>query len=379
MEIRIIIGGDFCVTPQYTSSKLFSDELIRLFNQSDFNIINLECPVIDEGNTDKIVKTGPHLYTNNRVFNLLKQINIHAVTLANNHILDYGGKGISSTIKGCHQNNILTTGAGENILTAAEPAIVEKNGLRIALVNFCEHEFSIATNNTAGANPLDIIDNLNKIKLARAKADLVLVIIHGGHEHYNLPNPRMVKQYRFFAESGADAVIGHHTHCISGFEIHNQIPIFYGLGNMLFTKHSNESGWNKGLLVQFEFEKGFPLKWNLIPIQQSNENFQLSLSDDNDKKNTLEEVNYYSKIIPDSEELDKNWISFAKKMESQYLNVFSPIRIIPNRYIRGFLKKIGINKLILKKNYITPILNYLWCESHHDLIRIIMWQKIKKQ
>lgn len=379
MGIKMIIGGDFFVTPQFTSTKIFSEDLISLFSQSDLNIINLESPVIDKDNTEKIVKTGPHLFTDNTVFKLLKQININAVTLANNHILDYGPKGIYSTLAGCQQNNITTTGAGANLAAASEPTIVEKKGLRIALINFCEHEFSVATAKSAGTNPLDLIDNLEKIKNARKLADFVLVIIHGGHEHYNLPSPRMIKQYRFFAENGADAVIGHHTHCISGFEIHHQIPIFYGLGNMLFTKHSSEIGWYNGLLVQFSAEKGSALKWDLIPIEQSNENFQLSLSKADNKSKTFADIEYYSEIIGDLEKLNNHWISFARRIAPQYLNVFSPIGIIPSRYMRALLRKIGCNKLLFRKKYLTPILNYTACESHHDLTQYILKQKIEKQ
>ena len=379
MAVKIIVGGDFCVTPQYSSENLFSEEVIRLFSQSDINIINLECPVINEGNTDKIVKTGPHLSTNKAVFKQLKKINIHAVTLANNHILDFGSKGIATTIEECLQNNILTTGAGENNELAAKPTIIEKNGLRIALVNFCEHEFSIATTSSAGANPLDIIDNLKIIKFARTMADFVLVIIHGGHEHYNLPSPRMVKQYRFFAENGADAVIGHHTHCISGYEIHNKVPIFYSLGNLLFTMQCDYKGWNNGLLVKLEVQKGFPLKWDLIPTQQSKENFHLSISGKEDREKVMDEISSYSKIISDSEKLNNSWISFALKMESQILNDFSPINLFPGRYVKSILRRSGLNKFIFRKKYLIPILNSIECESLNDLSQFILNLKSKEQ
>jgi len=378
MGVKILIGGDFCVTPQFSSSNLFSEGLIRLFNDSDINIINLECPIINEENKDKLVKSGPHLYTNNTVIKILKQINIHAVTLANNHILDFGPKGLSSTMKECLQNNILTTGAGENIESASTPTIIEQNGIRIALVNFCENEFSIATTISAGASPINIIDNLNAIKYARTIADFVLVIIHGGHEHYNLPSPRMVKQYRFFAENGADAIIGHHTHCISGFEVHNEVPIFYGLGNLLFTKKCDQKGWNNGLIVKLEIEKGITLKWDLIPTKQSTENFKLSILRNEDREIVLNEINSYTNIISDSEKLNNSWILFARKMEQQIINDFSPINLFPGRYVKAILRRSGLNKLIFRKKYLIPILNSIECESLNDLSKFILNLKSKE-
>lgn len=373
MGIKITIGGDFCVTPPFTTSKLFSHELIELFNQSDINLINLECPVIDQDNDDRIIKTGPHLSTNHEIFDLLKQINIHGITLANNHILDFGAKGLKSTITGCNNNSIITTGAGSNLKEASEPAIIERHGLKIALINFCEHEFSVATEQSPGANPLDLIDNSEEIKKARQVADFVLVIIHGGHEHYNLPSPRMKKQYHFFADNGADAIICHHSHCISGIEVYNNVPIFYGIGNLLFTMPCNKKGWNNGLLVQLEIEKGFPLKWKIIPTQQSKDDYFLTLCDEKDSINIREEVNTYSNIIFNSKALNDKWLSYAKEMEPFILNDLSPV---PGRYIKAVFRRIGLNNIIFRKEYAVQLLNLIECESLNDLSQYIL--KLKK-
>ena len=372
MGIKITIGGDFCVTSSFTSADLFNKEIIDLFENSDINVINMECPVIETGTQEKIKKNGPHLCTNDKVYNLLRKINIHAVTLANNHILDYGHNGLISTIKGCVKNGILTTGAGKNVKEASQPVIVEKKGIRIALVNFCEHEFSIATKNRAGANPLDLIDNLKEIKNARTLADFVFVVIHGGHEHYNLPSPRMVKQYRFFAENGADAVIGHHTHCISGFETHKGVPIFYSLGNLLFTMPYNNESWNYGLLVQFEIEEGNSLKWKLIPTQQSIKDFHLSFCQGSNNSMIEEKIKYYNSIITQDNLLHNAWESYARKMESQIINDFSPINVIPGRYFRAILRRMGLNKIILRESYLIPLINLIECESLYDLSKYVL-------
>lgn len=373
MAIKITVGGDFCVTAPYTSAKLFSQKFIELFNESDLNIVNLECPVIEDDNDEKILKTGPHLSTNNEIFDLFRQINIHAVTLANNHILDFGAKGLQSTITGCKKNNIITTGAGQNLSEATKPAIIERQGLKIALINFCEHEFSIASDKLPGANPLDLIDNSKEIRKARQNADFVLVIIHGGHEHYNLPSPRMVKQYHFFADNGADAIICHHAHCISGIEVYNDVPIFYGIGNLLFTLPCKNKGWNNGLLVQLELNKGLPLKWNIIPTQQSTDNYFLSPCSDKESLGIREEVRTYSNIISQSKTLTDRWVSYAKEMEPFILNDLSPV---PGRYIRAAFRRLGFNNIIFRKEYAVQLLNLIECESLSDLSQHIL--KLKK-
>jgi hypothetical protein len=73
-------------------------------------------------------------------------------------------EGIISTIEACKKENIHFTGAGRNIEEASEPLIQEVNGFRIAIVNFCENEWSVATGSSWGANPMNIIDNVQQIK-----------------------------------------------------------------------------------------------------------------------------------------------------------------------------------------------------------------------
>ncbi len=378
MMIRVTIGGDFCITPQHTSDNLFSKELGAFFHNSDLNIVNLECPLLDEKIYGKITKTGPHIYSNEDVLNRLKKLNIHAVTLANNHILDFGEEGLINTLKGCRENNLAVVGAGENFAKATKPEIIKRNGIRIGLVNFCENEWSIADENRAGANPLDIIENLNQIKIARELADYVFVIIHGGHEYYNLPSPRMVKTYRFFAENGADAIIAHHPHCFSGFEIHKNVPIFYSLGNFIFTKPNRRESWYTGLILQLIIEKDQPLQFKLFPVLQSVNNFEVSFAKNGLKEKTYKEVEHYSGIIKNDTELKKNWNSFVQGKQKS-INIFSPLNFIPGKYVKAILNRLGLNKIVIRKQNLVQILNYIRCESHRDVICQILNNKIDKK
>ena len=228
--MEISVSGDVYIAPELTGAVAAGEDLIRLMSGFDFNIVNLECPVVLDEGPRKIYKTGPHLKADASIFGFLRQLNVGVVTLANNHILDYGEKGLRQTLDTCGREGVLTVGAGMSLAEASAPLILEKSGIKVAIVNFCENEWSTASSTAAGANPMDFVDNLGQIRKARGMADFVIAVVHGGHERYNLPSPRMAKTYRFYAENGADAVIGHHTHCVSGFEIHGGVPIAYGLG-----------------------------------------------------------------------------------------------------------------------------------------------------
>lgn len=106
-----------------------------------------------------------------------------------------------NTLEFCRNQNVKTVGGGMNIEEASQTLYIDSLEGKIAIVNFAENDWKAATPTPAGFNPMDIIDNTMQIQEAKSKADYVIVIIHGGHEYYNLPSPRMQKQYRFLCRA----------------------------------------------------------------------------------------------------------------------------------------------------------------------------------
>ena len=379
MSATVNIAGDFCIEPNYIGKDLLTDGIKELYKATDINIVNLESPVNKNGDSYKIIKHGPHLQTTEKIFDYLHELNITVVTLANNHLLDYGVQGIETTLEECKKNNILSAGAGINLNEAGKHIIIEKNNIKIAIVNFCEHEWSIATEETAGANPLDLIDNIEQLKKAKQSADFVLLIFHGGNEYYNLPSPRIKKLFRFFADNGADAVISHHTHCISGYEVYNNVPILYGLGNMLFTRKSNFPGWFTGLTAQLVLEKGRHIQFQFIPTRQSKNDYILSVLEGKDKKEVLKEVEHFSSIIANDNKLKKEWDTLIKKRSPLYLYAFSAVPAMPGKYVRSSLRRFGFVSKLLPKKYLTGVINYFTCEAHHDIAIQALKKKLLKK
>jgi len=296
--------------------------------------------------------------------------------LANNHILDYGAKGLLDTFESLNKYKIDFVGAGRSLSEAAKPLTLEKDGLRIAILNFCENEWSIAEPDSPGANPMDIIDNANQIKYARELADYVIVIVHGGHEYYNLPSPRMQKQYRFYADQGADIVVGHHTHCISGYEVYNSVPIYYSLGNFLFTKNAANPDWYIGLILEIEWKED-QLKTILHPVCQEKETFKLYLPKEKEKENILNRVQSYAEIIQNESLLEQSWEQYISLKSREYLNCWSPTSFIRNRYLKGALNKLGID--FKNKKGLSLFLNLMRCEAHSDLSKEIISNYLNKQ
>src|SRR5690554_5322887 len=165
--MKIFISGDFYISDEFQNKDLINKSVIDLFDEADYRMVNLEAPITVNEPKNKILKTGPHLrMSEDTVMPYLKQLKIDAVTLANNHILDYGATGLHDTFESLKRNKIDYVGAGNNLNEATQPLTLEKDGMRIAILNFCENEWSIAEADKPGANPMDIIDNTNQIKAA---------------------------------------------------------------------------------------------------------------------------------------------------------------------------------------------------------------------
>ena len=253
--MKVFIAGDYYPNERVADvfkrgdyASVFSD-LKPIVENTDYSIVNLECPVI-ERSAYPIEKLGPSLRCSISGIQALKYLGVNCVTLANNHFLDYGEDGVKDSIKTLDSFSVEHVGGGMDLVAASKTLYKAFNGRKLAIINCCEHEFSIATSTSAGCNPLNPIRQYYSIQEAKHKADKVLVIVHGGHEHFQLPSPRMVEMYRFFIDAGADAVVNHHQHCFSGYELWNGRPIFYGLGNFCFDNHSKRSGsWTEGYAV----------------------------------------------------------------------------------------------------------------------------------
>ncbi|WP_062618838.1 CapA family protein [Aequorivita aquimaris] len=371
--MKILITGDFVINIDYPIDNI-NKEIISLFQNSDYNIVNLEAPVTNSNS--KIIKTGPHLKVNKvSTLAVLKVLEIDLVTLANNHVLDYDQQGVLDTLRFCQENSIATVGAGKNKETASKVFYIESAEGKIAIINMAENEWASATEITAGANGMDLIDDAKQIQEAKSKSDFVFVIVHGGHEFYNLPSPRMQKQYRFYIDNGADMVIGHHTHCISGREIHNGKPIYYSLGNFLFTEPSTYNDWYTGLVLEIEINEG-KVTTSHFSVIQNKDNFGLSLLSGKAKENIDKRFATYSSEIQDFATLKNSWEYFVKQRTKTYSSYWSPSTFVKNKYLKAVLNKTGILKP--QKKASALYLNLLRCEAHRDASKVFLNEILKK-
>lgn len=365
--MKILIAGD--LLPFDRVVKLFDQKQYdKVFGQikqtitsADYSIVNFECPVCKDGEK-AIEKLGPSHKCSNSVIGAIQFAGFKCVTLANNHFRDFGDDGCQNTLKELDENHIDHVGGGMNSKEAARVLYVEVAGERLAVINCCEHEFSIVSDTTAGSHPLNPIEQYYAIQEARKNADYVVVIVHGGPEHYQLPSPRMVETYRFFIDAGADAVVNHHQHCYSGYEVYKGKPIFYGLGNFCFDKPIKRNDiWNEGYMVQLELNLA-GLKYTIIPYNQCNDEPVIVPLAGEAEKAFNEKLSELNAIIGDDQAL-KDY--FDKWCTSKHKSCESVLVPYTNMFLRKLWMK-GVLPSFLPKERIIGLYNVTRCESHYD-------------
>lgn len=373
MEInsRILVTGDFCpinrvenLVNEGNYAAIYND-FLSIIKGSALAITNIECPLTEAEYPMK--KIGPSLKASIKAAEALSFAGFNLVTLANNHIMDYGDEGFLSTIEACAKQNIETVGAGEDNESARKIVYRMVGEQRVAILNFAENEFSTTTGDYPGANPLNLIENYNDIRLARENADHVFVIVHGGHEMYNLPSPRIRNTFRFFADAGASVVIGHHTHCYSGYEIYKGTPIFYSLGNFIFDYPGRQAWeWNTGYAIELNLNS--IIEFSIIPYVQCSDLPGVHLMDADNKLKFNDDIERLNRIISYENLLRIEFDKYCKTVKRMYLSFIEPHSITLLHYLRN--RKVLPSMLSKKKKMLY--LNLIRCESHRDVVSNIL-------
>lgn len=378
--MNLVIAGDFCPNDRFLTGRAnlndsVSQEIVEIFKSSSFSILNFESPILLKSESfHKILKQGPHLLNDRYSLEYVKSIGIDAITLANNHIKDYGSQGVIDTINISNEVGLEYVGVGADISDANKFLLKKIDGKSIAIVNCCENEFSIATSSSYGSNPIDPVRQYYSIKKAKEISDYVVVIVHGGIEHFQLPTLRMKQIYRFFIDAGADAVVNHHQHCFSGYEIYNHKPIFYGLGNFMFDWNGKRNGiWNEGYLLNLQFEAN-EIKFDIIPYTQCNDKPTVCLMSEIQNNIFSAKIEELNDIIQDDIRLNAELNSFMDRTEADYLLALSPYS---SRYPVALFRR-GLLPSFLSKKRILRIYDYLKCESHRDRLIHFIEKKYNK-
>lgn len=214
-----------------------------LWSDSDLVFGNLESVLLDEGEKYKSAKDGSNkLGANSNYARSLKEAGFTALSLANNHAVDYGKKGLRSTIDALESQGIDVVGAGENSSDASDPYIKEINGFKVAVYSISDivPEDYAATQTSPGIATENNSDIFMSLYEMRSSVDLIIVNVHWGYEYTSTENEEQQELAHELIEAGADVVVGEHSHTLQPVEIYQGKLIAYGLGD-----YSHDNAWTR--------------------------------------------------------------------------------------------------------------------------------------
>jgi len=243
------------------------DSTRQALRQSDIAFGNLEAPFTRTGT--KFEKTFNFKVPPEYVTGITRS-GIDIVTLANNHILDYGIEGLKNTLTVLDSVGLAYCGAGLNLEQARKPAIIERNGLRVAFLGYSltfPEEFW-ATKSRGGTNYPTEASMRASIQHCDSIADFIVVTFHWGAEGKNFPKDYQKQYARLAIDLGADLVLGHHPHVLQGLEVYKNRLIAYSLGNFTFSSYSRRATESMILKVYLVEEGLFFAK--IIPLSVDN-------------------------------------------------------------------------------------------------------------
>ena len=230
----------------------FSEDLISEMQNADVLVLNNEFTYTDRGQPTP-GKAFTFRANPSRVSAML-DLGCDLVTLANNHVWDYGLEGITDTFSTLDQASLPYVGAGNNLDEACRAQYYVANGRKIAIVNATQIERSYTYTKQATKDSPGVLKTLDPnlfcqvISDTKDHSDFVIVCVHWGTEgnsHYGQDQILLANAY---VQSGADVIIGGHTHCLQGMEYIGDVPVYYSLGNYWFATSANmPSTYDTGL------------------------------------------------------------------------------------------------------------------------------------
>lgn len=223
-----------------------SEALLSRMQSMDIMMLNNEFPYTERGTA--LEEKTYTFRADRKMVNYLTDMGVDIVSLANNHIYDFGETGLLDTLDTLKEAGIPYVGAGRNINEAAAPVYFIVGDIKIAIVSATQIE-RLENPDTKGAteNNPGVFRCLNPQRLyevvaeADENSDFVVVYIHWGTENVVEPDWAQLDQAPKLAEAGADLIVGDHPHCLQGFQYYGDVPVIYSIGNFWFNSRTMDT------------------------------------------------------------------------------------------------------------------------------------------
>ena len=233
----------------------------------DLNVVNLEGPLCRGGNANP-EQTSLCLRGDVSSAAPMAAAGVSAVSLANDHAMDYGPKGLEETLNLLRGERLGVCGAGSNRHAAGQPLVLKTpGGAEVALLSLSDvgPDAYAAGDDSPGINAVTSLEAVGEaVSAAAGEAHYVVVLVHWGEEDGAEITPRQREIARACARAGADLVVGCHPHAVQGMEIIEDTPVIYSLGDLLYYARG---GAGAGILASCRFDDGALRSLEFFPVR----------------------------------------------------------------------------------------------------------------
>lgn len=248
-DVTLLFAGDLYLTEQLQEkysrngiSAAATAELLNVTRGADIFMLNQEFPF---GTTGEAADKQFTFRVDPKYVTAEMELGVDIVTLANNHMLDFGRGPLTETLSALDGAGILHVGAGQNLEEAKALKTMEAGGRTIGFLGATrvipEHSWNASSGSSGLFTTYEPQKLLAQIQAAKQQCDYVVVFVHWGIEKNTTPEDYQKSLARQYIDAGADVVIGAHPHVLQGVEYYNGKPIFYSLGNFIFANRTYET------------------------------------------------------------------------------------------------------------------------------------------
>lgn len=279
----VSLADDWYIMPKYDErgKKIYgilSESVVDIMTSADIMVANNEFTISNRGS-----KMPKKYYTFRGAperLSIYEEMGVNLVTLANNHIYDYGKDAFLDALDALEEYNIPYIGAGRNIEEAKEPFYYIINGYKIGFVNATRAEKFIltpaATETTGGVlRCYDPTTFINVIKETKQKSDYVIALVHWGKEDSSQLEQVQLDTSKQYIEAGADVIVGTHAHTLQGIDFYQNKAIVYNIGDFIFNHETKDTG-----IFQLKIDDDGNLKYYFLPCQQKDKYTSLLTGDE---------------------------------------------------------------------------------------------------
>ncbi len=291
----ISLADNWYIMPKYDERGkkvygILSEDTVDIMTKTDIMVANSEFTISDRGE-----KMPGKYYTfrgSPKRIPIYNEMGVDLVTLANNHVYDFGEIAFNDMIDSLNQYKMPYIGAGKNINEAKRPYYFIINGYKVSFVNATRAEKLIltpeATDTSGGVfRCYDPTEFSNVIKEERKVSDYVIALIHWGREDSHELEDVQVSTSKIYIDSGADIIVGSHAHVLQGIEFYKDKPIIYNLGDFIFNNETKDTG-----IFQVKLNNNGDMEYFFIPAIESGE--YTKVVDGDEKSRIIKNMNNWS-------------------------------------------------------------------------------------